>query len=109
MSMTREEYLDWCNAVSNTNKAMSELWDQRQQNYRWMAEHLRNFFEELGDVMTVKPSYDGSVFRIRMNGRVKLDAEAFTSLPFTFEVQINEDNDLIFILYHNVEVYQDKD
>ena len=105
MSMTSQEYSDWCDAVSNTNKAIEELWDQRKQNYKWMGNHLREFFGDLGDVMSVKTSEDGSVFRVRMNGRVKLEPDKFASLPFTFDVQVNEANDLVFYLYPDVEVY----
>ena len=105
MSMTSQEYMDWCNAVSNTNQAIEELWDLRRENYHWMGEHLREFFNELGDVMSVKTSEDGSVFRVRMNGRVKLEPDKFASLPFTFDVQISEENDLVFYLYPDVEVY----
>ena len=107
MSMTSQEYLDWCSAVSNTNKAIEELWTQRKHNYKWMGDHLRSFFNELGDVMSVKTSEDGSVFRVRMNGRVKLEPEKFASLPFTFDVQVNEANDIVFFLYPDVEVYKE--
>ena len=105
-SMTSDEYLDWCHAVSNTNKAMSELIEHRIKNYKWMKQHLTEFFEDLGSVFSVTTCNDGSVWRIRMNGKVNLDAEAFNSLPFNFEVQL-EENDLTFFLYPDVEVYQD--
>ena len=105
--MTSDEYVNWCEAVSNTNHAMDELWTERETNYKWMANNLREFFNDLGKVISVKASNDGSVFRVRTYGRIKLDADAFKTLPFTFEVEISEDNDLMFYLYPDVEVTQE--
>ena len=105
MSMTTSEYEKWCEAVSSTNKAMKELWDCRKKNYKWMGDHLREFFEDLGHVVNVNISSDASVIKVRMMGRVNLDAETFKSLPFTFEVQVDEDCDLVFYLYPDVEAY----
>lgn len=105
MSMTKQEYLDWCNAVSNSNKAMAELESIQEENRKWMGKHLREFFEDLGDVLSVKMSADVSVIKVRMNKDCKLDREAFASLPFTFNVEVNEDCDLTFILIPDVEVF----
>ena len=104
MSMTQKEYAKWCDAVSNTNRAMHELWENRRENYSWMTSHLREFFESLGEVMNIKMSDDATVFKIRMIGKVNLDAEAFATLPFTFQVEVeSESKDLIFYLYPDVE------
>ena len=103
MSMTQKEYDGWCFAVKNTNKAIDELWEQRRKNYKWMADHLREFFSDLGHVVNIKMSDDASVFKIRMLGKVNLDAKAFSTLPFTFQVEVeDESKDLIFYLYPDV-------
>ena len=106
MSMTSQEYRQWCEAVTSTNKAMRELWDCREKNYKWMGDHLRKFFEDLGEVVNVNISSDASVIKVRMLGEVNLDADAFNSLPFNFKVTISEDMDLTFYLYPDVECYR---
>lgn len=102
--MTSNQYADWCEAVSNTNLAMRELWDQRKSNYRWMREHLNEFFSNIGVVEKIDISGDASVISITMNGTVDLDADAFATLPFKFEVQVSDTNDVVFWLYPDVEV-----
>ena len=108
MSMTNQEYLDWCNGVSNTNKAQAELDEIQENNRKWMGKHLREFFEDLGEVLSIRMSADVSVIKVRMNKDCKLDADAFASLPFQFNVEVNEDCDLTFILIPDVEVYNKK-
>lgn len=103
MSITSQEYEDWCDRVSHTNKLMDELWDSRRKNYKWMADNLREFFGEMGKVISVKASNDGSIFRIRMAGTVDLDSFAFCSLPFPFKVAVDDETmDLMFYLYPGV-------
>ena len=67
MSMTKQEYLDWCNAVSNCNKAYAELDEIQENNRGWMGKHLREFFGDLGDVLSIWMSADVSVIKVRMN------------------------------------------
>ena len=103
MSMTSLDYKNWCNAVSNTNLAMRELWDTRKENYSWMREHLKEFFSSIGQVNKIDISGDASVISIQMNGAVDMNAEAFSTLPFNFEVKVSDSNDITFWLYPDVE------
>lgn len=97
MSITSEEYKNWCNAVSNCNKAVVEIMEHRKENYKWMEEHLREFFEQLGEVVNIHFESDAHEITIRMCDEVKLDSELLNSLPFTFTIHENL-QDLIFVL-----------
>ena len=114
MSITSEEYFNWCDAVSNTNRAVVELMQHRKKNYRWMEKHLREFFEQLGTVITIHFESDAHEITIRMEGdEVQLDSELLNSLPFTFTIHENL-QDIVFALKPQIssvkelsEVYED--
>lgn len=98
MSITSEEYKNWCNAVSNCNKAVVEIMEHRKENYKWMEEHLREFFEQLGEVVNIHFESDAHEITIRMEGdEVQLDSELLNSLPFTFTIHENL-QDIVFVL-----------
>ena len=97
MSMTTDEYKKWCDAVSNTNSAISDLKKHRSKNYKWMGTELRNFFSQFGDVLNVHINKDASEITIRMVGEVDLDASLMATLPFSFTIDV-DDFDIIFVL-----------
>lgn len=104
--MTSQDYICWCDAVSNTNKATFELMEHRKKNYRWFAKKLREFFSQIGVVDDIHFETDASCVDVRLRGSVTLDVELLSSLPFTFTVD-DEEGDILFRLYPDVESYED--
>lgn len=101
MSITSEQYVKWCDAVSNTNRAALEIREHRDKNYKWMGTILREFFEQFGEVVNVHLERDASEITVRMTGDIKLDASLMASLPFTFTIQ-ESIGDILFSLKPDV-------
>ena len=101
MSITSEQYIKWCDAVSNTNRAALEIKEHRARNYEWMGKELRTFFEQFGEVVNVHLERDASEITVRMGGDVDLDAKLLSTLPFSFTVQENI-GDILFVLKPDV-------
>ena len=106
MSITSEQYVKWCDAVSNSNRAVLELKEHRARNYEWMGNQLRLFFEQFGEVVNVHLERDASEINVRMGGDVNLDAKLLSSLPFTFTITESL-GDIIFNLKPDVLSEQD--
>jgi len=85
MSMTQENFTNWCDAVSKTNQAVFELYTQRQENYAWMGNELREFFSQFGQVVNVHFETDASEITVRMEPGIKFNSD-FKSLPFKFSI-----------------------
>ena len=101
MSITTEEYIKWCDAVSNSNRMALEIKEHRAKNYEWMGSELRSFFEQFGEVMNVHVVRDASEITVRMIGDVNLDAKLMSTLPFTFTIQ-ESNGDILFTLKPDV-------
>ena len=106
MSITSKQYREWCDAVSNMNKTAQELKKSREENYQWMGNLLRSWFEQFGEVVNVHINRDASEITIRMCAEIQLDAKLFSTLPFQFSLK--EDlGDLVFVLKPDVWVEDD--
>jgi hypothetical protein len=95
--ITSKEYRDWCDAVSNSNRAALEIKHKREENYKWMGNLLRKWFEQFGEVVNVHINRDASEITVRMCAEIDLDAKLFSSLPFQFTLKEHL-GDLVFVL-----------
>lgn len=95
MSMTRENYANWCDVVSKTNQAVFELYAQRQANYKWMGDELKEFFSQFGNVINVHFITDASEIIVIMEEGITFNSY-FKTLPFKFTI----DTDLGDVVFH---------
>ena len=97
MSITSEQYIHWCNAVTNCNQAVVEIIDHRRSNYEWMEKLLREFFNQMGEVVNIHFKSDAREISVRMADEVTLDSDLLNSLPFNFKI-IEDIGDIVFVL-----------
>ena len=87
MSMTSDEYTEWCTEVSSINQEIFDLVVSKKEFFDWMEGYIREFFEEFGKVVNINFEHDGSSISVRLENNLKLDAKAFATLPFCFTVE----------------------
>lgn len=88
MSMTREQYDNWCTAVTRTNEAVAEILSSRETNYDWMRDEIKTFFGEFTkEPVKIHFEADASEITVCVKDDFKLDAKSFATLPFNFTVK----------------------
>lgn len=96
--ITEENYEKWCDATVNLNLAMAELEAQREENYSWICNEIKEFFSEF-EIEKVTITQDGSIINVKFKTRrVSLDFQNLAQLPFSAKI-VNDEGVLCLRLY----------
>lgn len=88
--ITSENYEKWCDASANLNQMMAELESQREENYSWICNEIKEFFIPF-EIEKVSITNDGSIINVRFNThRVSLDFQKLADLPFKGKFVVDE-------------------